>query len=40
MKKYLDVEEIKKWFSDRETGLVSLEGSVPRWSAGEISENL
>ena len=40
MKKYLDVEEIKKWFSDRETGLVSLDGSVPRWSAGEISENL
>ena len=40
MKKYLDIEEIKKWFSDRETGLVSLDGSVPRWSAGEISENL
>jgi len=40
MKKYLDIEEIKKWFSDRETGLVSLDGSVPRWSAGEIGENL
>lgn len=40
MKKYLEIEAVKKWFSDRETGLVSLDGSVPRWSAGEISENL
>lgn len=40
MKKYLDIEEIKKWFSDRETGLVALDGSAPRWSAGEIGENL
>ena len=40
MKKYLEVEEIKKWFRERETALIAIDGSEPRWTASGISDNI
>ena len=40
MKKYLEVEEIKRWFRERETALIAIDGSEPRWTASGISDNI
>ena len=40
MKRYLEIEKTKQWFSERETELISIDGSAPRWTAEEIGDNL
>lgn len=40
MKRYLEIEETKRWFTDRETVLASIDGTRPQWTAEEICRNL
>lgn len=40
MEKNIDVKKVKNWFRGRETVIVSLDGSAPRWTADEICEIL
>lgn len=36
MKKYLEVEKVKKWFREREVVLTSADAAHPTWSADDI----